>query len=223
MSSAGKFNQGKKRPAAGKPAPGKIGRDFLAVLFLGLGIGAAIAMTGVDATKSLALVQSAAVKVQQLAAEFAHRPDDGKDQFPVSSIAREAGQSDSRSERVYEGHYPVCSYAVATRRNCVIDGDTFHLGGTTIRISDIDAPETHPPRCAREADLGDRATTRLSRLLSAGPFQLVRDGRDLDRHGRQLRVVMRNGQSIGAMLVEEGLARKWTGKHRPWCPSGPST
>lgn len=117
--------------------------------------------------------------------------------------------------------YPLCSSAI--RRNCVVDGDTFYTAREKIRIADIDAPETHPPRCALEADLGDRATTRLSQLLSAGSFELVRSGRDEDRHGRKLRIVIRNGRSIGDMLVAEGLARTWEGKRRPWCPTGPSS
>jgi endonuclease YncB( thermonuclease family) len=114
--------------------------------------------------------------------------------------------------------YPVCSARV--KRNCVVDGDTFYFGAEKIRLADIDAPETHPPRCALEADLGDRATTRLSELLSAGAFELARFDRDTDRYGRKLRVAMRDGQSLGDRLVSEGLARTWTGKRQPWCPDG---
>lgn len=114
--------------------------------------------------------------------------------------------------------YPVCTSRV--RRNCVVDGDTFYFGSEKIRVADIDAPETHPPRCALEADLGDRATTRLSELLSAGAFELARFDRDTDRYGRKLRVVLRDGRSIGDQLVSEGLARTWTGKRQPWCSGG---
>lgn len=39
--------------------------------------------------------------------------------------------------------------------DCVVDGDTFYIGGEKVRIPGIDAPETHPPRCAYEAKLGD--------------------------------------------------------------------
>lgn len=102
--------------------------------------------------------------------------------------------------------------------DCVVDGDTFHYGGATVRIADIDTPETHQAQCAKERQLGDRATLRLIQLLNERPFTLVRSGkRDLDRYGRQLRIVERDGQSLGAILVAEGLARRWTGKRRPWC------
>jgi endonuclease YncB( thermonuclease family) len=103
-------------------------------------------------------------------------------------------------------------------RNCIVDGDTFYLGNQSIRVADIDAPETHPPRCAYEARLGEQATRRLRELVNAGPFTLQRyDSRDRDQYGRQLRVVIRDGRSLGAVLVSEGLARKWTGRRQPWC------
>lgn len=103
-------------------------------------------------------------------------------------------------------------------RNCVVDGDTFWMGGVKIRVADIDAPETHPPRCAYEADLGDKATVRLHDLLNMGPFQLeALPGRDEDRYGRKLRIIVRDGRSLGDQLVGEGLARTWTGRRAPWC------
>ena len=102
-------------------------------------------------------------------------------------------------------------------RNCVVDGDTFWSDGVNIRIADIDAPETHPSRCAREEELGRRATLRLQELLNQGPFTLAPVDRDEDVYGRKLRIVMRDGTSVGMVLVDEGIARKWTGSRQPWC------
>lgn len=101
--------------------------------------------------------------------------------------------------------------------NCVVDGDTFWFQGQRVRVMDIDAPETHEPRCAEEAALGARATRRLQDLMNQGPFSLESGDRDTDRYGRALRVVSRGGQSIGEMLVAEGLAREWDGARHPWC------
>ena len=101
--------------------------------------------------------------------------------------------------------------------NCVVDGDTFWMDGQKIRIADIDTPETHPPRCAGEATLGAQATQRLQALLNAGPVTLETIERDTDKYGRALRIVPRNGQSLGATLVAEGLARPWGGSRRSWC------
>ena len=101
--------------------------------------------------------------------------------------------------------------------NCVVDGDTFWYHGEDIRIADIDAPETHPPRCAREAELGRKATLRLQELLNQGPISLTMADKDHDQYGRKLRIVMRDYRSLGAQLVNEGLARRWAGARQPWC------
>jgi len=101
--------------------------------------------------------------------------------------------------------------------DCVVDGDTFRMGGVRIRLADIDAPETHPPRCPEEARLGAAATRRLQALLNQGPVTLERAGRDTDRYGRKLRIVTRGGVSLGDRLVDEGLARRWEGRRLPWC------
>jgi micrococcal nuclease len=104
------------------------------------------------------------------------------------------------------------------RRTCVVDGDTFWLDGIKIRVADIDTPEISQPRCDAEFDLGMRARDRLRDLLNEGPFTLAPVGtRDEDQYGRKLRVVVRNGSSLGDRLVSEGLARTWTGRRQPWC------
>lgn len=104
------------------------------------------------------------------------------------------------------------------RITCVVDGDTFWLDGEKIRIADLDAPEIGEPHCRSEYELGMRATRRLVELLNAGPFEIRISGtRDRDAYGRALRVVVRDGRSLGGQLVQEGLARRWTGRRRPWC------
>ena len=112
-------------------------------------------------------------------------------------------------------HFELCGMV---RKTCVVDGDTFWLDGVKIRIADIDTPEISEPKCDSEYDLGMKATYRLRELLNEGPFELNSIGsRDEDRHGRKLRVVVRNGRSLGDQLVSEGLARTWSGRREPWC------
>jgi micrococcal nuclease len=114
------------------------------------------------------------------------------------------------------GDFGLCTSA--RQQNCVVDGDTIRHGGVKIRLADIDAPEVFSPQCAGEAALGQRATERLLQLINAGPFVLVRRGsRDEDRYGRKLRVLERDGRSLAATLVAEGLARPWDGARRSWC------
>lgn len=111
--------------------------------------------------------------------------------------------------------FPICSSGA--RVDCVVDGDTFWFNGEKVRIADIDTPEIFSPRCGREKKLGERATRRLHALLNEGPIELRRAGRERDRYGRLLRTVHRDGRSLGAVLVDEGLARRWEGARRSWC------
>ncbi len=105
----------------------------------------------------------------------------------------------------------------APRTNCVVDGDTFWVGGEKVRLADINAPETHQAGCAAEQALGDKAAQRLLALLNAGPFVLEIAGRPTDRYGRALRVAKRGGRSLGEQLVREGLAEPWRGRRSDWC------
>ena len=103
------------------------------------------------------------------------------------------------------------------RDDCVIDGDTFWYRGEKIRIADINTPEVGEPECVYEAELGAAATGRLHALLNAGPFTLEPIDRDRDTYGRLLRTVTRDGESLGAVLVDEGLAEEWRGYRGSWC------
>lgn len=104
------------------------------------------------------------------------------------------------------------------RQNCVVDGDTIWLYGMKIRIADIDTPEVTKPQCTYEYDLGMQATYRLRDLLNQGPWSVKKIGdRDKDSYGREIRILTRSGQSIGDLLIVEGLARNWSGRRESWC------
>ena len=103
------------------------------------------------------------------------------------------------------------------RGTCVVDGDTIDIAGIRYRIADIDTPEIFSPACAAEKRLGDAASARLLQLLNAGPFDLLSVDRDEDDYGRKLRILSRDGRSIGEQLVAEQLAHRWDGRKHPWC------
>lgn len=104
------------------------------------------------------------------------------------------------------------------RVTCVVDGDTIWLDGEKIRLADIDAPEVGRPQCASEEALGQAATARLAALLNEGPFEMEAPSRRaIDPYGRALRTLSRDGRSLGAQLVDEGLARPWRGRRASWC------
>ena len=104
----------------------------------------------------------------------------------------------------------------AIGRLYVIDGDTFSYGGVRVRIMGMDAPETHPPRCLQEAQLGLAATAKLRELLASGTVTV--SGAGHDKYGRELRYVQVDGQDVGETMIGAGLARSYSGgKRQPWC------
>lgn len=116
----------------------------------------------------------------------------------------------------YSGRFEKCG---RIRSTCVVDGDTLWLNGVKIRIADIDTPEISKPQCQAEYELGMRATHRLIELLNEGEFNVATttEWGDEDRYGRKLRLIVRNGQSVGDRLVREGFAHRWEGHKVPWC------
>lgn len=115
---------------------------------------------------------------------------------------------------VVTARFAVCSGSGGT---CVIDGDTVRIDGVSIRIADIDTPEVRNYGCDAEFSLGQAATRRMVSLLNEGPFTVDPYVRDEDVYGRKLRILRRDGQSLGMILVAEGLAREWDGARRDWC------
>ena len=112
--------------------------------------------------------------------------------------------------------FPICG--AIRPSNCVIDGDTIRYNGESIRIEGFNAPEVFSPGCEAEKALGDRATWRLAQLINEGPFEIVHDGgNNRDKYGRKLRILERNGQPLGDILVAEGLARSSIFFSGGWC------
>lgn len=102
-----------------------------------------------------------------------------------------------------------------------LDGDTVILDGQHIRIANIDTPEIHEYHCDAELRLGLVAKRRMAELLSSGPIVVHEgdpgSGRQIDRYGRMLATIEVDGKDVGEIMIAEGLARRWSGKRRPWC------
>ena len=91
------------------------------------------------------------------------------------------------------------------------DGDTFRA---TFRIANIDTPEIKG-ECDAERELAQRAKVFTERFLAQGNIVIIQSG--IDRYGRVLAVVSREGHDLGEALIAEGLARPWKGKREQWC------
>lgn len=121
---------------------------------------------------------------------------------------------------------PAAAETVPATTIRVIDGDTVAIGAERIRFLDIDAPETEHAHCRAELDAGEHARARLIEIITGHDLTIDRAKR-LDRYRRSLARLTINGQDIGAILIREGLALRWTpgrASHRArtahWCGPG---
>ncbi len=101
--------------------------------------------------------------------------------------------------------------------NCVASGDSFYLGGKTVRVAGIEAPQLYGAACPKEAALGRKSAVQLQGLLNSGELEMTKVGQDLDRYGLLLRNVAVDGKDVGRTLVAAGLARDIGNLTRSWC------
>ncbi len=104
----------------------------------------------------------------------------------------------------------------------IIDGDTIRMNGITIRIMELDTPETFRSRCENELVLGLAAKEHLRSLLDSGTVTYEATG--TDRYGRTLAKVHVGGVNIGQQMIRDGVALPYQpGKDaklarlRHWC------
>jgi len=88
----------------------------------------------------------------------------------------------------------------------VVDADTLRVGGETVRLFGIDAPEIGQPcqRGGRSFDCGRWASDAVERAYAGK--RAICDDRGRDRYGRQISKCAVGGVDIGETLVASGLA-----------------
>ena len=107
-----------------------------------------------------------------------------------------------------------------------MDGDTIKCDGVNLRdmgdgepfVSGYDTPEIRGAECLAELALGQAATARMGELLASPGLQIIDSG-ERDRYDRPLvSAVLADGQTIGSVLIAEGLAAEWRPSYQAaWC------
>lgn len=149
----------------------------------------------------------------------------------VSSLWQPNGSTVTSSEELP----PKSSNPGKPPRFTITDGDTIHIAGEEngTRLVGFNTPEKFSPQCAREEQLAHRATARLKELVSTSSISLTKvacscrpgtEGTKKCNYGRSCAILKANGQSVGDILISEGLAAPFVcGPNgcpptpRPWC------
>ncbi|MCA0889201.1 thermonuclease family protein [Qipengyuania flava] len=127
----------------------------------------------------------------------------------------------SSEPQVIEGRFTRCGRGRGYY--CVVDGDTFKLGDTSVRVVGIDTAEREA-ECAAEAVQAEASTKALQGWLNRGPFRMThRLDEPIDRYGRSLRTVYRlrpdgsEDRLADFMRAEGGARGYWGGGRGGWC------
>jgi endonuclease YncB( thermonuclease family) len=89
----------------------------------------------------------------------------------------------------------------------VVDGDTFKINGTTVRLHAIDAPETDQMCGTANSPAwacGEWVRAQTREMYEGRTAQCT--ALDTDRYGRTVAKCLVDGQDVGARMVSEGLA-----------------
>ena len=105
----------------------------------------------------------------------------------------------------------ISSASSADRGFVNYDGDTLRA---TFRLENIDTPEIKGA-CDAEKKLALRAKDFTKAWLAKGKVTIQQTG--IDKYGRVLARVDRNGEDLGEALIKAGLARPWKGRRERWC------
>ena len=127
----------------------------------------------------------------------------------------------SSEPQVIEGRFTRCGRGRGYY--CVVDGDTFKLGDTSVRVVGIDTAE-RDAECPVEAVQAEASAKALQGWLNRGPFRMTHRLDDpIDLYGRSLRTVYRlrpdgSEDRLADFMRREGGARGyWGGGRGEWC------
>jgi len=145
----------------------------------------------------------------------------------ISSLWQSSGETRTSSSPTVSSHAPP--------HFSVTDGDTIRISGdeSGTRLVGFNTPEKFSPQCAREEQLGHRATARLRELVTSPTITLTKvacscrpgtHGTKQCNYGRSCAILKVEGRNVGDILISEGLAVPFVcgssgcpSTPRPWC------
>ena len=97
---------------------------------------------------------------------------------------------------------------------CILSADSYAYKGQRYHLADIAVPSLADAQCPAEAELAQQGRTALAAMINGGAFDAQPDPIDPDPSARLL---VRDGVSIGQLMILKGHARPWSPKPIDWC------
>ncbi|MES2175222.1 MAG: nuclease [Pseudomonadota bacterium] len=97
---------------------------------------------------------------------------------------------------------------------CVLSANAYAWRGRRYHIADISVPSATDARCPAEADRAQKGRAVLAAMLNGGAFEARPDTADTDPSARLL---LRDGVSIGQLMILKGHAKAWSRTPINWC------
>lgn len=97
---------------------------------------------------------------------------------------------------------------------CTLSSGSYAYRGRSYHLSDVSTPSLDDPRCPHEADLARQGRAALVSMMNGGAFETRPDSADADPSAR---ILLRDGVSIGQLLILKGYAKPWSNKPVDWC------
>jgi hypothetical protein len=97
---------------------------------------------------------------------------------------------------------------------CVLSADSYAYKGRRYRVADISVPSQTDAQCPAEAELAQQGRAALAAMMNGGAFDARPDPVDPDPSAKLL---VRDGVSLGQLMILKGHAQPWSPKPINWC------
>lgn len=97
---------------------------------------------------------------------------------------------------------------------CVLSADSYAWRGRVYHLADVSVPQDAGALCPEEAARARDGRAALAVMMNGGSFEARPDPADPDASARML---VRDGVSIGQLMILKGHARPWSRTPIDWC------
>jgi hypothetical protein len=128
----------------------------------------------------------------------------------LKDIIPSASRSDAVSAITVVDAFAACDDPAGSA--CLLSAGRFAWHGRSYRIADVAAPEVASAGCEAEAEIAQKARATMLALMNGGAFE-ARPAPGDDN----ARILVRDGVSLGSILILKGYAKPVSDKSHNWC------